>query len=66
MILTLTANPSHDRTVALAGRLERGAVIRADSVTSQAGGKGVNIARACVAAGVPAIAVLPAAKDDPF
>ncbi|MCW2771961.1 MAG: PfkB domain protein, partial [Nocardioides sp.] len=42
------------------------AVIRADSVTSQAGGKGVNIARACVAAGVPAIAVLPAAKDDPF
>jgi 1-phosphofructokinase len=66
VILTLTANPSHDRTVALAGRLERGAVIRADSVTSQAGGKGVNIARACVAAGVPAIAVLPAAKDDPF
>jgi 1-phosphofructokinase len=66
VILTLTANPSHDRTVALAGRLQRGAVIRADSVTSQAGGKGVNIARACVAAGVPAIAVLPAAKDDPF
>ena len=66
MILTLTANPSHDRTVVLGGRLERGAVIRADSVTSQAGGKGVNIARACVAAGVPAVAVLPAAKDDPF
>ncbi|HEY0951389.1 1-phosphofructokinase [Nocardioides sp.] len=66
MILTLTANPSVDRTVALAGRLKRGKVIRADSVISQAGGKGVNIARACIAAGVPAIAVLPAAKDDPF
>ena len=66
MILTLTANPSLDRTVVLAGRLKRGTVIRADSVISQAGGKGVNIARACIAAGVPAIAVLPAAKDDPF
>jgi 1-phosphofructokinase len=66
MILTLTANPSVDRTVVLAGRLKRGKVIRADSVISQAGGKGVNIARACIAAGVPAIAVLPAAKDDPF
>ena len=46
MIVTLTANPSHDRTVALPGPLERGAVQRADSVTSQAGGKGVNISRA--------------------
>jgi 1-phosphofructokinase len=66
MILTLTANPSHDRTVALAGSLERGAVIRADSVISQAGGKGVNISRASVIAGVPSIAVLPAPPDDPF
>ena len=66
MIVTLTANPSHDRTVMLGGPLERGAVQRADSVTSQAGGKGVNISRASVAAGVPSIAVLPAGKDDPF
>jgi 1-phosphofructokinase len=66
MIITLTANPSHDRTVVLAAPLERGAVQRADSVISQAGGKGVNISRACVAAGLPSIAVLPAAKDDPF
>ncbi len=66
MILTLTANPSNDRTVVLGGPLERGAVIRADSVISQAGGKGVNISRACVSAGMPTIAVLPAAKDDPF
>ncbi len=66
MILTLTPNPSVDRTVALTGRLERGAVLRARSVTSQSGGKGVNISRAAVAAGIPTIAVLPAAKDDPF
>jgi 1-phosphofructokinase len=66
MIVTLTANPSHDRTVNLSGPLERGTVQRAESVISQAGGKGVNISRACVAAGLPSIAVLPAAKDDPF
>jgi 1-phosphofructokinase len=66
MILTLTANPSIDRTVVLAGRLERGAVQRAESVISQAGGKGVNISRAAVAAGVPTTAVLPAPADDPF
>lgn len=66
MIVTLTPNPSHDRTVTLSAPLERGAVQRADSVTSQAGGKGVNISRASVAAGIPSIAVLPAPKDDPF
>ncbi|HET9842266.1 MAG TPA: 1-phosphofructokinase [Nocardioides sp.] len=66
MIVTLTANPSLDRTVNLTAPLERGAVQRADSVISQAGGKGVNISRACVAADLPSIAVLPAAKDDPF
>jgi 1-phosphofructokinase len=66
MIVTLTPNPSHDRTVTLTGPLVRGAVIRTMSVTSQAGGKGVNISRAAVAAGLPSIAVLPARKDDPF
>jgi 1-phosphofructokinase len=66
MILTLTPNPSTDRTVALAGVLERGAVLRAESVTSQSGGKGVNISRAALAAGVPTIAVVPAQQDDPF
>jgi 1-phosphofructokinase len=66
MIVTLTANPSIDRTVHLSSALERGAVQRAESVISQAGGKGVNISRACVAAGLPSIAVLPAAQDDPF
>ncbi len=66
MIVTLTANPSTDRTVRLAQPLQRGAVQRADSVTSQAGGKGVNISRAAVTAGVPTIAVLPALSLDPF
>ena len=66
MIVTLTPNPSHDRTVTLAAPLERGAVQRAESVISQAGGKGVNISRASIAAGIPSIAVLPASKDDPF
>ena len=67
MIVTLTANPSHDRTVALAGPLERGAVQRAASVTSQAGGKGVNISRAAVAAGVADRSPCsPPATDDPF
>src|SRR3954451_14571124 len=66
MIVTLTTNPSVDRTMTLTGELQRGAVLRAASVTAQAGGKGVNISRAAVAASVPTIAVLPAAKDDPF
>lgn len=66
MIITLTPNPSHDRTVTLTGPLERGAVQRAESVLSQAGGKGVNISRASVAAGIPSIAVLPAPKDDAY
>lgn len=66
MILTLTPNPSIDRTVTLAGPLVRGAVQRVDTVTSQGGGKGVNISRAAVAAGITTVAVLPAAADDPF
>jgi len=66
MILTLTPNPSIDRTVMLDGELTRGQVHRVASVTSQAGGKGVNISRAAVSAGIPSIAVLPAHKDDPF
>jgi 1-phosphofructokinase len=66
MILTLTPNPSIDRTVALDGELCRGQVHRVASVTSQAGGKGVNISRAAVSADIPSIAVVPAEKEDPF
>lgn len=66
MILTLTANPSVDRTIALAGPLQRGAVQRLVSVTFQAGGKGVNISRAAVSAEIPTLALLPAGVSDPF
>lgn len=66
MILTLTPNPSVDQTIALAEPLERGAVHRVATTTTQAGGKGVNISRAAVSAGVPSVAVLPAHREDPF
>lgn len=65
MIVTLTANPSLDRTVSLASPLERGEVQRAVGVTAEPGGKGVNVARAVAAAGRLAIAVLPGGHDDP-
>lgn len=66
MIVTVTPNPSIDRTVVLPGPLVRGEVHRVAEVLDQPGGKGVNISRACVAAGVPTCAVLPAAPADPF
>jgi 1-phosphofructokinase len=66
MIVTLTPNPSLDRTVTLDGPLARGAVQRVAEVTQQSGGKGVNISRAAVSAGIATLAVLPAADDDPF
>lgn len=66
MIVTLTAHPSIDRTVSLSGLLERGAVLRVASTTTQAAGKGVNISRAAVTAGVETLAVLPSAEHDPF
>ena len=63
MIVTVTPNPSIDRTVVLSTTLRRGAVHRADAVLFQPGGKGVNISRACVAAGVDTVAVLPVEPD---
>lgn len=58
MIVTLTPNPSLDRTVEVA-ELVRGAVLRADAQHLDAGGKGVNVARALAAHGHPATAVVP-------
>ncbi|WP_139981279.1 1-phosphofructokinase family hexose kinase [Nocardioides litoris] len=66
MIVTLTANPSTDRTIRLDGPLRRGAVQRSLDTTDEAGGKGVNISRACLAADVATTAVLPARADDPY
>lgn len=65
MIVTLTANPSVDRTVTLTEPLRRGQVHRAASVTSHPGGKGVNVARVVSESGAPVLAVLPGADDDP-
>jgi 1-phosphofructokinase len=65
VIVTLTANPSLDRTVALPGPLLRGEVQRAISVRQESGGKGVNVSRALVASGLKTIAVLPGAEADP-
>ena len=66
MIVTVTPNPSIDRTVTLPGTLTRGAVHRIRTVTDEPGGKGVNVARALGLAGLHAVAVLPAAEDDPI
>ena len=53
MILTVTLNPSLDRTVELGAALRRGAVQRATGARQDAGGKGVNISRALRASGTP-------------
>ena len=66
MIITVTPNPSIDRTVTLPGELVRGAVHRVTSVSSEPGGKGVNVARALTLAGLDTVAVLPAGEHDPI
>jgi 1-phosphofructokinase len=66
MIVTVTPNPSIDRTLALGTPLTRGAVHRVTSATSEPGGKGVNVARALTLAGLDAVAVLPASDADPI
>jgi 1-phosphofructokinase len=58
MIVTLTPNPSVDRTVEVA-ELVRGAVLRATSAHVDPGGKGVNVARALAANACKSTAVLP-------
>lgn len=66
MIVTVTPNPSIDRTVSLGTTLTRGAVHRVTSATSEPGGKGVNVARALALAGLDTLAVLPTSDDDPM
>ncbi|WP_411104829.1 1-phosphofructokinase [Streptomyces sp. cmx-4-9] len=58
MILTVTPNPSLDRTYEIPS-LDRGAVLRAEGDRVDPGGKGVNVSRAVAAAGVRTTAVLP-------
>lgn len=59
MILTLTPNPSLDRTIEVES-IERGQVHRALSSRVDPGGKGVNVSRALAAHQISTIAVLPA------
>lgn len=58
MIVTVTANPSLDRTIEV-NTLRRGDVLRARASRLDAGGKGVNVARALAANGHKVTAVLP-------
>ena len=65
MILTLTANPSLDRTIELGAPLAHGAVQRAIGAVQDPGGKGVNISRALQVSGVPTLAIVPGEATDP-
>jgi len=58
MIVTVTPNPSLDRTYEVPS-LDRGEVIRATGERMDPGGKGVNVSRAVAAAGQRTVAVLP-------
>ncbi|WP_175410747.1 1-phosphofructokinase [Streptomyces sp. TRM64462] len=58
MILTVTPNPSLDRTYEVPA-LERGEVLRATGERMDPGGKGVNVSRAVAAAGHRTLAVVP-------
>jgi 1-phosphofructokinase len=60
MIITVTLNPSLDRTIEL-DRLAQGCVQRVPAARLDPGGKGVNVARALLANGVPTRAVVPVA-----
>jgi 1-phosphofructokinase len=56
VIVTLTLNPSLDRTIEV-DRLERGAVLRTSDPVLEPGGKGVNVTRALTANGIPSLAI---------
>lgn len=58
MIVTVTPNPSIDRTIRV-DRLVVGALNRAHTAFSEAGGKGVNVSCALATEGVDTVAVLP-------
>ena len=58
MIVTLTPNPSLDRTLFL-DTFTRGAVNRCSATLAEPSGKGINVALALHSHGVPVLAVLP-------
>jgi 1-phosphofructokinase len=65
-VVTLTANPSLDRTLELPAPLTSGGIVRLVGSGTEPGGKGVNVARAIAAAGGDVVSVLPAAATDPI
>jgi 1-phosphofructokinase len=62
LIVTVTPNPSIDRTLRIPP-LDRGAMIRASSATAEAGGKGINVSRALATAGVETLAIVPLSES---
>ncbi len=66
MIVTVTANPSLDRGLALPAPLQVGAVQAIAASREDAGGKGLNVSRVVAAAGGATLAVLPLDPADPF
>ncbi|MFN3340385.1 MAG: 1-phosphofructokinase family hexose kinase [Dietzia sp.] len=66
MIVTLTMNPSVDRSAVLAAPMTLGGVNRIAESHDSPGGKGVNVARVLAAGGIEARAVFPAPLHDPF
>lgn len=66
MIVTLTPNPSLDRTVTLPTELQRGGVNRLESVVTEPGGKASTWRVCCPPSAKQVTAVLPAAEEDPY
>lgn len=62
MIVTVTPNPSIDRTIRV-DRLVPGELNRGHSAISEAGGKGINVSRALATEGIETLAVLPLAAQ---
>jgi len=62
VIVTVTPNPSIDRTIQI-DRLDRGRMIRARAATSEAAGKGLNVSLALATEGFDTSAVFPLAAD---
>ena len=58
MIITVTANPSIDRALRLDSALLRGEVQPVHPGADEAGGKGANVAKALVAAGIETAALV--------
>lgn len=66
MILTLTVNPSIDRTARLSEELHRGGVYRLPMSEDIAGGKGINVSKAVHLAGAQTLALYPASDQGKF